>query len=78
MAPIYVRITVDGLRVELSLARTVPEEYWDKSAQIVSNKYEDGGVLNSYLTMIKGQLMSIYNQSTPVEMEHTGLCFIIT
>ena len=63
MAPIYVRITVDGLRVELSLARTVPEEYWDKSAQIVSNKYEDGGVLNSYLTMIKGQLMSIYNQS---------------
>jgi site-specific recombinase XerD len=72
MVPIYVRITVDGLRVELSLARTVPEEYWDKSAQIVSNKYEEAGVLNSYLTMVKGQLMSIYNQSIACQEKITA------
>ncbi len=72
MAPIYVRITVDGLRVELSLARTVPQEHWDKSAQNASNKYEDAGVLNAYLSMVKGQLMSIYNQSIACQEKITA------
>lgn len=61
--PIYVRITVDGIRVELSLARTVPAEFWDNKTQTVKPKYEEAAVINSFLAMVKGKLMTIYNQT---------------
>lgn len=60
--PIYVRITVDGKRAEISLQRDVPEQFWDQSAQKVKGKHENSHVLNSYLDLIKGKIQSIYNQ----------------
>jgi site-specific recombinase XerD len=61
--PIYVRITVDGIRVELSLARALPPEHWDKNTQTVRPKHEEAGNINAYLAMVRGRLMAIYNQT---------------
>jgi site-specific recombinase XerD len=62
LLPIYMRITIDGKRVEVSMQRFIKEEFWDQAAQKVKNKVENGMVLNSYLDLSKGRIQTIYNQ----------------
>jgi site-specific recombinase XerD len=60
--PIYMRITVDGKRVEISTQRTVLLELWDQKAQQVKGKDHSIRTINSYLDMSKGKIQTIYNQ----------------
>lgn len=60
--PIYVRVTVDGRRVEISLQRTTPAELWNQQAQCLKGKGSTQTIINGTLDLVKGKIQSIYNQ----------------
>ena len=60
--PIYIRVTVNGKRVEISTQRSIPMELWDQKAQKVIGKGNTQTVINSSLDLAKGKIQSIYNQ----------------
>jgi site-specific recombinase XerD len=56
-APIYVRITVDGIRSELSIKRTIQLERWSADAGKVKGNNEEAKSINSYIDTVR---MKIY------------------
>ena len=48
-APIYLRITIDGQRVEISSKRQVIPSKWSTSAQKISGAGDHARSLNEYL-----------------------------
>lgn len=60
--PIYVRITVDGRRAEMSLHRTTPIELWSQEAQQLKGKGEIQRTINAYIDLTKANILKIYNQ----------------
>ena len=56
-APIYVRITVDGIRSELSIKRSIELDRWQPSAGKVKGTNEEARSINSYIDTVK---MKIY------------------
>ena len=56
-APIYVRITVDGIRSELSIKRTIELERWSGEAVKVKGNNEEAKSINSYIDTVR---MKIY------------------
>jgi len=71
--PIFMRITVNGKRSEISLQRYVNESDWDSKAQRVKMKAIHAMVINNYLDMARGQIQNIYNQLISSEQEITSL-----
>jgi site-specific recombinase XerD len=59
--PIYVRITVNGKRAELSTHRFVAAENWDAKAQRVKPRANNAVQINSYLDMMRGRIQEIFN-----------------
>lgn len=70
--PIYLRITVDGVRVELAMSRFILEEQWDKKGQRAIGKGSFQISLNSYLDMQKAKVQSIYNQLLSSDIKITA------
>lgn len=60
--PIFMRITVDGKRVEISMQRSVAADLWDSNAQKVKSKHIHSVAMNSHLDLSRGKVQSIYNQ----------------
>lgn len=60
--PIFMRVTVNGKRAEISLQRYISEKNWDVKAQRVKPKANLSIVINNYMDMARGKLQSIYNQ----------------
>jgi uncharacterized protein (DUF433 family) len=54
--PIYLRITVNGERAEISTNRKVNPELWDKTSQRVAGRSEPARVINSALNNILGKV----------------------
>ena len=46
--PIYLRITLDGERLEFSSQRNIEFDKWDSRVQRVKGRSEDARVLNNY------------------------------
>ena len=68
--PIYVRINVDGKRVEVSLQRSWEKSKWDqKKGRAMGTKAEAGG-LNAYLETVQGSLYEIMKDAA---MRHEHL-----
>ena len=59
--PIYLRITVDGKRAELSTHRFVDEKSWDAKAQRVKQRANNAIQINSYLDMMRGKVQETFN-----------------
>ena len=59
--PIYLRITVDGKRAELSTHRFVDEKSWDAKSQRVKNRATNAIQINSFLDMIRGKVQETFN-----------------
>jgi hypothetical protein len=47
-APIYLRITVDGIRTETSAGRSINPAKWDSDLQMQKGKSEEARTLNNY------------------------------
>jgi hypothetical protein len=60
--PIYVRLTVDGKRIELSAQRGCEPEKWNASSGRKNGTKEDVRVLNAYLDTLQNQLYNVHSQ----------------
>lgn len=60
--PIYVRITVDGKRADLSIKRNILEHYWCSHARKVLKGAPEANKLNDYLDFIYKKLIDCHKQ----------------
>ena len=61
-ALIYLRLTVNGQRAEISVKRSVEPERWDPKANRVKGNKEDAKAVNSLIDMMVLKLNKIYNK----------------
>ncbi|MBN2743985.1 MAG: site-specific integrase [Marinilabiliaceae bacterium] len=59
---IYVRITVDGKRVELSLKQSINSSDWNVEKGMSKGRTSDAKKLNSYLEQIRGRINECYQE----------------
>lgn len=59
-ASVYLRITVDGIRTELSLQRDCDPERWDSARGRTLGKTEDVRSFNAYLDAVQGKIYEIF------------------
>ncbi len=67
LVPIYLRITIDGQRIEQSTNRFVDPLKWSKEQGKMKSQSEEARILNTYLDILKG---NIYNMQK--ELIHDG------
>lgn len=60
-APIYLRITVNGDRAEISADRKVKTENWDRAAERVAGRTEAARITNSAIVTILGKVEKYYS-----------------
>jgi site-specific recombinase XerD len=60
--PIYLRLTIDGKRVELATKRECEPEKWNSSAGRKSGNKEEVKLLNAYLDTLQGKIYEIHRQ----------------
>ena len=56
LAPIYLRITINGERVEISVNKKVNPESWDKSTERVASRTEPARIINTALNNLMGKV----------------------
>jgi site-specific recombinase XerD len=62
LAPIYVRITVDSRRVEISLKRWINPNDWDNIKGKAKGNKDEAKSLNHYLEEVRAQLVQNYQE----------------
>lgn len=56
LVPIYLRVTVDGVRIEITTKRFVEPSRWSVSAGKMKGNSEESRSINSYLDILKGKV----------------------
>lgn len=56
LVPIYLRITIDGVRLEISSKRFVVPEKWSKEQNRMKGSSEEARSLNAYLDILKAKV----------------------
>ena len=59
-APIYLRITINGKRAEISLKRSITPKLWDTVRNKAKGNSTDSKALNEYLNSVRGQLYTYH------------------
>jgi hypothetical protein len=83
-APIYLRITVNGERAEISTDRKVKPDDWDKVTEKVSGRSEAARIVNVALDNLKGKginqmtLIKAYDFHIKKLEELSGIDFAVT
>ena len=74
MQPIYLRITVDGQSVEISVQRSCDPEKWDqRSGRVIGQKKESTRQLNHFLDVLQGKVFEAQRDLLSREKEVTAL-----
>ncbi len=60
-APIYYRITIDGIPKEISAKRKILPDHWDNKLQKVIGKSEEAKSLNSYLKTLEQEVYDVHH-----------------
>ncbi len=55
-APVYLRLTLNGERVEMSVHKKIKPDMWDKSAERISGRSEYARTINAYLTNLRNKI----------------------
>ncbi len=71
-ATIYLRITVDGVRTEISTQRNCEADKWNSTTSRVNGKTEDVKSVNSYLEALQFRIYEIHKDLTANAQEITG------
>jgi hypothetical protein len=58
LAPIYLRITIDGKRIEQSINRTVELSKWSNKAGKMKGSHAEARAFNSFLDAIRNKVHS--------------------
>ena len=61
-APVYVRCTMNGNRIDLSTGIFVDEHNWDNSRQQLKGKKGEVSILNNKLGKVRSRIYDVYNQ----------------
>jgi integrase/recombinase XerD len=61
-APIFVRITVDGKRADISIKRNIVPNLWNSEKGLVKGQSNDARSINHYIEQIRTQLFEIYRE----------------
>lgn len=61
-APLYVRITVNGRYVEISVKRSVPVNLWDQAKGKVTGKNKISSEINLFLESVRAKIYSIHRE----------------
>ena len=61
-APIYLRITVDGRRAELSTRRKVHVHKWDDSKELLKGNNPENREINSHMSNIRMRILKLYDK----------------
>lgn len=61
LIPIYQRITINGIRIELSTSRFVEESKWNTSAGKMKGNSEEARLINSHLDLLKTKVYETEN-----------------
>ena len=72
VVPIYLRITVDGKRAELSTSRECEPELWNAKAGHIEGTKEEAKTLNSYLDKMKAGVTASHTQLCKEDVEITS------
>ena len=56
LIPIYQRITINGIRIELSTSRFVEKAKWNTEAGKMKGTSEEARTINSYLDILKSKI----------------------
>jgi len=65
-SPIYVRLTVNGLRAEFALQKSIDEKQWNKEKECIKGAKSDTKKFNSSLDLVKNKL---YGYKLELEQE---------
>ncbi len=65
--PIYVRLTVNGLRAEFSSGKKIDPINWNEETGYPSSKYKDGKAITSYINRTLSELEKHYNRLSSIE-----------
>jgi site-specific recombinase XerD len=60
-APIYCRISVNGVRTEIATKRSVEISKWNSSAGNLKGNSEEARTINTYLSMMRTEILNHYN-----------------
>ncbi len=60
IAPIYIRITIDGKRVEISTGKTIAIEKWSSEGQNVKGNNDEARTINQFIRLMIGQIEKIH------------------
>jgi site-specific recombinase XerD len=61
-APIFVRITIDGKRADISTKRNIVPNLWNSEKGLVKGQTNDARSINHYIEQIRTQLFEIYRE----------------
>ncbi|CAM3284866.1 Arm DNA-binding domain-containing protein [Flavobacterium longum] len=57
--PIYLRITINGVRIEISTSKYIELAKWNKVAGKMKGTTEEARTINSYLDILKSKVYDI-------------------
>jgi site-specific recombinase XerD len=60
--PINARVTIDGLRAEISLKKKVSPEKWDSKAGYVTGSNAEAKTINNYINQVKAEIFKLYTE----------------
>jgi site-specific recombinase XerD len=62
LAPVYLRITIDGARIEISSKRYVNPNKWNTNGQKLNGNNEDAKSINAYLKTLEHQVYDAHRE----------------
>lgn len=71
-APIYIRITVDGCRVEFTTRRYLNPEHWNAESQKMKGTSNEAKTFNPYLKTLEQQVYDAHRQMTDAKVNVTA------
>ena len=72
LVPIYMRITINGVRTELSSNRKTELLKWDSNTQRTKGRSEDSRAINNHLYYLENQVKHNFNTLNEKETEITA------
>ncbi|MBS1520650.1 MAG: hypothetical protein JST50_06630 [Bacteroidetes bacterium] len=60
LAPVYPRITIDGVRIEISSKRYVKPDQWSTNRQKINDTSEDVRSVNAYLKTLEHEVYEVH------------------
>lgn len=73
LAPLFLRVTIDGQKAEISTGVSLPLKLWDAKKGLIKGHGDEAKELNKKVAILKGKVIKVYNElseaDTPISAE---------